>query len=392
MRILLTGALVLDGTGRAYEKYEVGIDGEEIVNVGPAHSGSRGFDRVIDTAGKTVMPGMVDTHVHFGGGDFDPAGAQVPVGLQTIRSLEAAQRSLLAGCTTVRSAGAQFHLDVDVRDAITQGIAWGPRIVASGRGITHTGGHASELAIEADGQVEITRAVRALVGRGVDSIKLFGVSAGVATAGADVGAEGFSVEEIRAAIQECRRFGKLDQVHSIGLSATKNAIAAGVSSIDHGHFLDEEVCTKMKADGIVLVPTFGPTYYYTVRREAEPWRIARAEAVRDAHVASFRLALELGVSVAMGSDLGFASRMKNGENALELTEMVEHGMKPEDAIVAATGTAARLLRRDDVLGTLKVGKMADVIVVDGNPAEDIKCLETSVEVVMKGGVIYRGDS
>lgn len=389
MKSLFTGATLADGKGAVHENYEIAVEGRVITRVGPARSGSEGYDRVIDVCGKFLMPGLIDTHVHFGGGDFDPETEHFSTGLKSLMSLEAAQRSLMAGCTTVRSAGAQGNLDIDVRDAINAGLAWGPRILASGRGITHTGGHCAEFAHKADGKLAVMKAVRRLVGRGVDSIKLFGVSAGVATRGADVRAEGFSIEEIGAAVSEARRFGKLTQVHSISLQATRNALAAGVSAIDHGHFLDEEVCDQMKQDDVVLVPTFGPTYYYTVRRIAEPWRVARSDMVRDAHVTSFQLALSKGVRIVMGSDLGFASRMKNGENALELAQMVEHGMRPDDALRAGTSDAARLLGIDRTTGSLEVGKAADLLVVRGNPLEAIGCLQTGIELVMRDGIIYR---
>ena len=392
MSTLVTGGTVVCGDGEIVPRGEVEIEGSRIVRVSDVRSGSRGHDRVIDASGRFVLPGLIDTHVHFGGGDYDPMWESVPIGLQALRSLEAAQRSLLAGVTTVRSAGAQSHLDVDVRDAIGAGVAWGPRVLASGRGITHTGGHGREFAIEADGAVEVRKAVRSLVGRGVDSIKLFGVSAGVSTGGADVGAEGFAVEEIAAAVDEAARLHRLVQVHSIGLQATKNAVAAGVPAIDHGHFLDEETCSAMVAKGICLVPTFGPTYYYTEKRIAEPWRIARSDQVRPAHIESFRLALKTGVRIVMGSDLGFASRMKNGENALELEQMVKHGMGPEDAIYSATQRAAELLGLAGHIGSLRPGKLADLILVDGDPLNDIAVLSTRVCLVMREGVVYRDDN
>lgn len=248
-----------------------------------------------------------------------------------------------------------------------------------------------EDAIVADGVDEIRRAVRALVARGVDSIKLFGVSAGVATGGADVGSAGYGVDEIAAGVAEARKFGKLDQVHSISLAATRNAIAAGVRSIDHGIFLDEEACVAMRAKGIMLVPTFGPFYYYTQRRQAEPWRIERAERLGDAGARSFRMAMELGVTIAVGSDLGAPSRMKNGENALELTQMCRAGMPADRVLVAATSTSARLLELDGRIGSVEPGKLADLIVVDESPLDDVGALERSVSLVMRDGVVHRDD-
>ncbi|MCM8749947.1 amidohydrolase family protein [Thermomicrobiaceae bacterium CFH 74404] len=392
MRVLFTDATMLDGKGGYFEHHDVLVEGNRIVGVGPRGSiAHTDVDRIYDLQGMVLMPGMIDTHLHFAGGDYDPAHEHDPVGVLALRSLEAVQRSLLAGFTTVRSAGAQYDLDIDVRDAINQGISFGPRILASGRGLTMTGGHVHHYAIEADGVDEIRRAVRTLVKRGADSIKIFAVSAGVATAGADVDVEGFTTEEIRAAVFEATRARKLNQTHAIGLTGIKNAIAAGVTSIDHGIFLDEEACQMMKEKGTYLVPTFGPFYYYAVRRKAEPWRVARAEPLLEPHRRSFRMAMEMGVKIAMGSDLGAPSRMKNGENALELQLMVEAGMKPEDAIVAATSTAAELLKLDHLIGTVEPGKLADLVVVGRNPLDDITALQTDIRLVMRDGVIYRDE-
>lgn len=389
---LFVNATVIDGRGSVHERATVEVRGNRIVRIGSSDAVStKGIEARYDLQGMVLMPGLIDTHMHFAGGDFDPAHENDPVGLASLRSVDAAYRSLLAGFTTIRSAGARDHLDIDARDAVNQGLIPGPRILASGRGITHTGGHEHDIAIQADGPDEIRKAVRILVKRGADSIKIFGISAGIATAGADVDSEGYDVDEIRAAVTEAAKFRKLNQTHSISLQATKNAIEAGVTSIDHGIFLDEESCQKMREKDIFLVPTFGPLYYYTVRREAEPWRIARAEAVMKARQASFRMALELGVKIAFGSDLGMASRMKNGENALELQLMVDAGMDPHDAIISATGRAAELLRLHHLIGTIDVGKLADLIVVGRNPLDDITALQTDIKLVMRDGIIYRDD-
>jgi len=179
--------------------------------------------------------------------------------------------------------------------------------------------------------------------------------------------------------------------HSISLQAIRNAIEGGVDSIDHGQYLDEECAVRMKQRGIYLVPTFGPFYYYTEVRKAEDWRIQRAEAIKDQHQRAFRLAIEVGVPIAMGSDCGAPSRFPNGENALELTLMVRNGMAPGDAVRCGTSEAARLAGVFDQVGSVEPGKLADLIVVDGNPLEDISVLQHKVQLVMKGGTIYRDD-
>ena len=392
MTILFTNATIIDGRGGVREGLDVVVDGERIVTVGtPRSTARRNFDRVYDLQGQSLLPGLIDTHLHFAGGDYDPLTEHDSIGLAALRGAEAAQRSLLAGFTTIRSAGARDNLDIDVRDAVNADVVAGPRILASGRGVTMTGGHVHETAIEADGVDEVRKAVRTLVKRGVDSIKIFAISAGVATAGADIDTEAYTVDEIRAAVYEAHKAKKLAQTHSIGLQGTKNAVEAGVESIDHGIFLDEEACTRMRDKGIFYVPTFGPFYYYAVRRVAEPWRVVRAEPTLEPHRASFQLAMDLGVKIAMGSDLGAPSRMKNGENALELWLMVDAGMKPEDVIVAATSSAAQLLKLDRDLGSIEEGKLADLIVVGRNPIDDISALQDGIKLVMKGGTIHRDE-
>jgi imidazolonepropionase-like amidohydrolase len=305
-----------------------------------------------------------------------------------LRTAEAARRTLLAGVTTIRTAGSRDYLDLDVRDVIRLGLTPGPRILGSGRGLTITGGHLAEVCMEVDGVDEVRKAVRQHVKRGVDSIKLM-LSAGVATPGLDVQAAQFSPEEVRAAVYEAHRAGKKVLTHAIGLAGIRNAIEGGVDSIDHGQFLDEEAAVRMRERGIYLVPTFGPGYYYAEVRKAEPWRIERAEAVKDQHDRAFRLALEVGVPVAMGCDCGAPSRMPNGENALELELMVRHGMTTEHAIRAATSEAARLLGIADTVGTIAPGKLADLVVLDGNPLDDIRVARTGVRLVMQCGRIVR---
>jgi imidazolonepropionase-like amidohydrolase len=324
------------------------------------------------------------------GGDYFPGYEHEAIGVAAVRTAEAARRTLLAGFTTVRTAASRDFLDLDIRDAIRMGLTPGPRIIGSGRGITSTGGHQHEVAMEVDGPDEVRKAVRQHIKRGTDSLKIM-MSGGVATAGLPVQAEQFSVEEVATAVYEAHRVGQKVLTHSIGLQAIRNAIEGGVDSIDHGQYLDEECAVRMRQRGIYLVPTFGPFYYYTEIRKAEEWRIRRAEEIKEQHQRAFRLALEVGVPVAMGSDCGAPSRFPNGENALELTLMVRHGMSAARAVRCATSEAARLAGILDQVGSLESGKQADLIVVDGNPLEDITVLQHRVQMVMKSGTFYRDD-
>lgn len=382
------GGRLIDGLGGTVEQGEVVVEDRYIVYAGPERGRRPTADRVYDLDGRTLMPGIIDTHSHFVGGDFDPGHVNDTSAMTLLRSVPTVRRVLQAGITTVRAAGSPDHLDIDLRNAIAQGLIAGPRILASGRGITMTGGHLHEIAAEVDGVDAVRREVRHQIKLGVDSIKILALSGGISTAGQAVEAEQFTAEEVAAAVHEAHKAGKTVLGHAIGLQGIMNGIRAGIDSIDHGIFLTEEACDLMKQAGIFYVPTFGPLFYYTERRLAEPWRIQRAEVVKERHIASFQLALDKGLTIAMGSDCGFASRFPNGENALEIALMVRHGMTPMDAIVAATGNAARLLRLDDRVGSLQVGKLADLIVVEANPLEDIGALQRLIAFVMKEGARY----
>jgi len=395
MSILFLDGTVIDGDGRLTERGAVLVEGDRIAAAGPSATlEARRRDpevSTVDLGGRTVMPGLIDTHIHLAGGDFAPDQQGASIGLAALRTAQVATRTLMAGVTTVRVAGSRDYLDVDLRDAIREGTVTGPRVLASGRGITTTGGHYhTYCAVEADGVDGVRREVRAQLKRGVDSIKLM-LSPGVATKGADVNSEQFSLEEVQVAVYEAHKVGRPVLTHAIGIGGIRNGVAAGVDSIDHGHYLDEEQARLMKQKGIYWVPTLSPMYFYLKVRQAEPWRIARAEAVQAVHDRAFRMALDLGVPIAMGCDCGGQSRMPNGANALELALMVDRGMSPMQAIVTATRESATLTRLIDTVGTIAPGKLADLIVVDGNPVDDITLLQSAVKMVVQGGVVRRND-
>lgn len=390
MRILFVNGLVIDGLGGWSERADVLVDGPRIAKVGRGLSRA-GVDRVADLRGRAIMPGMIDCHAHPGGGDFDPAHAQDSVGMMALRTYQALCATLHVGVTTVRNAGVGHFVDVDARDAINAGALPGPRLLACGPIIRPTGGHATGDQLEVDGVWGVRTAVRQAIKRGVDAIKLL-ASGAVAQAGETVDVETFTAEELAAGVDEAHRLGKPTLAHCIGNKGVKNAIAAGIDSVDHGIFLTEEDCDTMVRRGIYLVPTFGPFYYYSVKRLAEPWRCERADPIMRPHRESFQMALAKGVTIAMGCDCGAPSRMKNGENPLEYQLMVDNGMPADQAIVSGAINAARLLRLDHEIGSLEPGKRADLVVVDGNPLEDITTLQRCVQIVLRDGVAYRDDA
>jgi imidazolonepropionase-like amidohydrolase len=308
-----------------------------------------------------------------------------------LRTVQALQRTLYAGVTTVRSAGSREFVDLDARDAIRAGVVVGPRLIAAGYAITPTGGHLHDHGgIEVDGVDQVRAMVRRLVKRGVDAIKL-AISPGAATQGRSVELAQFRSEEVQAAVDEAHKAGLRVLTHAISLASIRQGVAAGADSIDHGCFLDEEQALKMKQQGIYYVPTFGPFYYYVTERVAEPWRIERAEQVTVHHLQAFKLAMELGVPIAMGSDCGAPSRFPNGRNALEYVLCARNGMPNDRVLVAGTSSAAKLLGIDGIVGSIAPGKQADLVVLDQNPLDEMQSVLDNVSLVMKGGTIVRND-
>ena len=386
MKTVFVNGLVIDGAGSFLEGGGVLVEGERIMSVGKeiARQYSQ-VDRVIDLAGRSIMPGMIDTHCHPAEGDYDPSHENDSIGLASLRSVQSFHRTLLAGFTTVRSAGVRDFLDVDARDAVNEGAISGPRIVASGppmRRATEGPGPIGPANVE-----EMRQAVRQNLKRGVDNIKIMATG----SPGPEEDEAKFTVEEMRAAVEEARLAGKTTIAHAIGINGIRASIEAGVTSVDHGVFLDEEICEMMVAKEIWWVPTLAVWWYYATMRKAEQWRWQETLHLIEPHKISLRMAIEKGVSIAFGCDCGALSRFPNGENALEYRLLVEAGMKPMDAIVSGAINAARLLKLDHLIGSLEPGKLADLVVIDGNPLDDISRLQSSIAYVMREGRTYRDE-
>jgi imidazolonepropionase-like amidohydrolase len=391
MKTLFLNGLLIDGLGGYQERSALLVEDDRIRAVGPAAAAERAAaDRLIDLDGKALMPGMIDCHAHPGGGDYQPGEEQESVGLAALKTVGALRRTLRAGITTVRSAGARDFVDVDAREAMAQRAFVGPRLLCAGRAITMTGGHGHAFAAEVDGPDNVRAEVRRQIKRGVDAIKIL-ASGGIGTPAQSPHHEMFTAEEIAAAADEARRAGIPTLTHAMGNQAVRNCIAAGVTSIDHGNFLDEEVCQMMVDRGISYVPTFGCYYYYAVMRLAEPEKCERTLPVMEPHRQSFQMAMRMGVKIALGCDCGMPSRMPNGANALEYWLYVQNGMSADQAIVAGTSSSARLLRLDHLIGSLEAGKQADLVVIDGNPLDDIVTLQHQVALVMRDGQIVRNE-
>jgi len=380
LRTLLHSGLVFDGTGASPEAADVVIEDGRIVAVGTGLDG----DEAVDLQGKTLLPGFIDCHVHLMLTDLNVfKRLYLPPGLvyyEAIRNLEA---TLFAGVTTVRDA---TGADAGVKRAVESRLIRGPRVQISIIGLSQTGGHGDgylpcgvNLASAAmagmptgvaDGPDEVRRSVRELIRAGADVIKIC-TSGGIISAHDDPHAAHFNAEELSIIVEEATRAGRGVMSHAHAAAGVKSATLAGVRSIEHGIFLDEEAVRLMVERGTYLVPTLLASHGLVDADAADRIGLSdeamdKAHSVGDAHVQSFRLALEAGVKIAMGTDSAITP---HGKNLRELSLMAKYGMSPEEALRAATSSAAELLGLSDQIGTIEVGKRADLVVVDGDALE-----------------------
>ncbi|MBI3042739.1 MAG: amidohydrolase family protein [Betaproteobacteria bacterium] len=385
----MTGGLLIDGTGSPpVRNATVVVEGDTIVAISPEtgsphHSAS---ERVIDAAGKTILPGLIEAHIHMGWARTPGVWPKLVGQAVTMHAARAIRNSLYAlsqGITTVREAGAKNGMSISLRSAIEQRIIAGPRIVACGSPITMTGGHASQYGREADGPDEVRKAAREQLKAGADFIKLMGNGGFTLTRGDDVTTEQLTRAEMAAAVEEAHKAGRKVAVHASG-AAVGNAIAVGADSIEHGVFLEPSEARKMVEDGIFLVPTL--LSMHTLAHHSVEWGRSEgagrnAARALEQHERSFRTALDAGVRVATGTDWVL-------DVVGEMELMVRYGLTPMQAVVAATATAAEVVGLAARIGTIAPGMLADLIVINGNPLNSIEELRC-VELVIKNGVVYQ---
>jgi imidazolonepropionase-like amidohydrolase len=402
--IALVGCRLIDGTGaQSLADAVVVIDEGKIHQVGPADQVNVPGDAdVIDVAGKTILPGLIDAHLHLLGITSMNQMTWVidePY-VRTIRAAIDAWRCLDAGFTTVRDAGGM--LAVYVKRAIEEGTAIGPRIVASGLIISQTAGHGDwhfvpaewnrriQMARLADGVPEVRKAAREQLREGADMLKIF-TTGGVMSERDKPTACQYSMDEIRAFVEEAKNAGVRTGTHALAPQGIKNAILAGIDNIDHGLYLDDEVIELMVARGTTLVPTMAILDAILTHGRQEGVSEAsmrKADGAQAAHFASFKKAFAAGVVCGLGTDYLSDPKSPMGANADELVMYVDKvGLSPMEAIVCATRNNAIVLGLQDEIGTLEAGKQADLIVVDGDPLADISVLRDREKIlaVYKGG-------
>ena len=392
---VFSGARIIDGTGSngVLTRGALVIEGARIAWVGPQDSLPEKYAALAaeDLDGKTLLPGFIDVHVHLtmDASTGDPIGnaESQPDSVTSLLTAANALRALEAGFTTVRDVGGKNHIEFGIRDAITAGQLVGPDILASGRFLTISEGrpNAPSYSSICDSPDAARRATRQELSAGADVIKIM-ATGNVTSPGVTPGAQQFTEEEMRAAIEAAHWVGKKTSAHAQGTSGIIAAVRAGIDSIDHGCLLNDEAIDLMLANGTFLVPTFAAVVNIIEHCEdagIPTYAVEKARELMDSHLDSFSRALKAGVRIALGTDAGCPFDY-HGRNAQEFVHLTTYGMTPQQAIVAGTAAAAECCGLDD-RGSLEIGKRADIVVVDGDPLEDISVLQSKPVAVIKAG-------
>lgn len=403
--IIHAGRMIDGDADRVAERVSVIVRGKEIVAIEDGYRAGGGDDTVINLDGYTLMPGLMDMHVHLDGelsrdsyvDEFRKNAADL-----ALESVANARKTLMAGFTTVRNPGDSFNVTVSLRNAVNQGTVPGPRIFTSAKSIattgghadptngwaTHLGGHAGPIDGVADGPFEAAKAVRQRYKDGADFIKITATGGVLSVAKSGQNPQ-FTEEEIAAVVAIAKDYGFHVAAHAHGTEGMQRAIRGGVASIEHGTYMDDETIRLMKKHGTYYVPTILAGEWVALKAREDgffPEMVRpKAAAIGPQISATFAKAYAAGVNIVFGTDCGVSP---HGSNAREFELMVEGGMPEMEAIKSATSVAADFLGEGDRLGRIAVGKLADLVAVPGDPLADIGRMQ-DVGFVMKDGEIYK---
>ncbi len=386
--------------GSALSNQVIVIENERIINVANAADVTiPDGATVIDLSDKTVMPGLIDMHVHLTSDHrfHGYEGLSISVPRSALYGVLNARKTMNAGFTTVRNVGASGYADVALRDAINDGEIDGPRMRVSGPSLGITGGHCDNNLLPpqyaasnegvADGPWEVRAKVREVIKYGADVIK-FCATGGVLSKGDSVGDQQYSLEEMQALVAEAHQHSRKVAAHAHGAEGIKAAIIAGVDSVEHSSLIDDEGIRLAKEHGTFLVfDVYNDTYILEHGAEVGMLQesLDKERMIGQLQRDNFRKAFEAGARMAFGSD---GAVYPHGDNGKQFAYMVEYGMTPMQAIQAATVHAAELIGWPDTVGAVAPGRYADIIAVDGNPLEDVNVME-QVSFVMKGGAVFK---
>ena len=380
---------------------EILIEGEQILKIGKMGAFDGESAETIDLRNQFVMPGLIDAHTHIsmkGQLDTIPLFQALPGDIM-IDAMENAKADFMAGFTTLRDVGSIFYVDVALRNAINQKRVAGPRMLVSGFMLSSTGGHVDghfsphikepALGCVVDSPDEARRAARTNFKYGADILKM-AATGGVMSFGDAPGAVDLTYEEMRAAVEIATAHGHTSSVHAHGADGIKNAVRAGVTSIEHGMLIDEEGMQLLVEHGTYLIPTIVAAD--RIREGGEngllaPWMFAKAQQCLEKHQKNLQHMRQLGVKIGFGTDVGTALNY-HGKQADEFELMVECGFRPAETLLAATKVNAALMKMDDRIGSIEAGKFADIVAFEKNPLEDISAMRSCC-FVMKGGEVYK---
>jgi len=390
-------------TGKIITNKSITVDKGKIESIDTGFIEITSNDKLIDLRGYTLMPGLMDMHVHFGQEYRSKSERPVKIERETsaILANKHALTTLKSGFTTVRQVGDSGLIAISLRNLINSGEVVGPRIFTSGKSIATTGGHADptngkdsdsyEYPVAEDGVIngpyDAYTAVRQRYKDGADGIKLT-VTGGVLSVAKSGDNPQFTEEEVIAVVNAAKDYGMWVAVHAHGSEGMKRAVIAGVNSVEHGTFMTEEVMDLMVNKGTYYVPTISAGEFVAEKAKIDNYfpEIVRPKAasVGPQIGNTFNKAYRRGVKIAFGTDAGV---QPHGTNWKEFVYMVKFGMPPMETIQSATINTAKLLKIDSILGSIEVGKMADIIAIDGNPIEDINTMENVVFVMKEGELI-----